>query len=46
MFDDFPLLTNYFEMACICPKRITIQVLKLIQIGNITQIEKHVVSLF
>ena len=39
-------ITNYFEMACIWPKMIIIQVKKLMQIGNITQIEKNVVSLF
>ena len=38
-------ITNYFEMAYIWPKMIIIQVQKLIQIGNITQIAKNVVSL-
>ena len=39
-------ITNYFEMACIWPKMIIIQVLKLVWIGNTTQIDKNVVSLF
>ena len=38
-------ITNYFEMDCIWQTNIMIQVLKLIQIGNITRIEKnHVTS--
>ena len=37
---------NNFEMDCILPKRIIIQVSNLIQICNITQIENNVVSLF